>query len=48
MACEVWRHGFINDGSDDGLEAENALLKKMQIEENLKVEIVTEALAKKW
>lgn len=30
------------------LEAENARLKKMYIEEKLKVEIVTEALAKKW
>jgi len=30
------------------LEAENARLKKMYIEENLKAEIVTEALAKKW
>jgi len=31
-----------------GLEAENARLKKMYIEEKLKAEIVTEALAKKW
>ena len=30
------------------LEAENARLKKMSIEEKLKAEIVTEALAKKW
>jgi len=30
------------------LEAENAWLKKMYIEEKLKAEIVTEALAKKW
>ena len=30
------------------LEAENARLKKMYIEEKLKVEIVTEELAKKW
>jgi len=30
------------------LEAENAHLKKMYIEEKLKAEIVTEALAKKW
>jgi putative transposase len=30
------------------LEAENARLKKMFIEEKLKAEIVTEALAKKW
>lgn len=30
------------------LEAESARLKKMYIEERLKVEIVTEALAKKW
>ena len=30
------------------LEAENARLKKMYIEERLKAEIVTEALAKKW
>jgi hypothetical protein len=30
------------------LEAENARLKKMYIEEILKAEIVTEALAKKW
>ena len=30
------------------LEAENARLKKMYIEEKLKAEIVTEALAKKW
>lgn len=29
-------------------EAENARLKKMYIEEKLKAEIVTEALAKKW
>ena len=30
------------------LEAENARLKKRYIEEKLKAEIVTEALAKKW
>jgi len=30
------------------LEAENARLKKMYIEEKLKAEIVTEPLAKKW
>ncbi len=30
------------------LEAESARLKKMYIEEKLKVEIVTEALAKMW
>jgi putative transposase len=30
------------------LEAENARLKKMYIEEKRKAEIVTEALAKKW
>ena len=30
------------------LEAETARLKKMYIEEKLKAEIVTEALAKKW
>jgi putative transposase len=30
------------------LEAESARLKKMYIEERLKAEIVTEALAKKW
>jgi putative transposase len=30
------------------LEAENARLKKMYIEEKIKAEIVTEALAKKW
>jgi len=30
------------------LKAENARLKKMYIEEKLKAEIVTEALAKKW
>ena len=30
------------------LDAENARLKKMYIEEKLKAEIVTEALAKKW
>ena len=30
------------------LEAENARLKKMYIEENLKAEILNEALAKKW
>ena len=30
------------------LEAENARLKKMYIEEKLKAEIVTEALEKKW
>ena len=30
------------------LEAGNARLKKMYIEEKLKAEIVTEALAKKW
>jgi putative transposase len=30
------------------LESENASLKKMYIEEKLKAEIVTEALAKKW
>ena len=30
------------------LEAENARLKKMYIEEKLKAEIVTEALPKKW
>jgi len=30
------------------LEAENSRLKKMYIEEKLKAEIVTEALAKKW
>ena len=30
------------------LEAENARLKKMYIEEKLKAKIVTEALAKKW
>ena len=30
------------------LEAENARLKKMYIEEKLNAEIVTEALAKEW
>ena len=30
------------------LEADNVRLKKMYIEEKLKAEIVTEALAKKW
>ena len=30
------------------LEAKNVRLKKMYIEEKLKAEIVTEALAKKW
>lgn len=30
------------------LEVENARLKKIYIEEKLKAEIVTEALAKKW
>jgi len=30
------------------LETENTRLKKMYIEEKLKAEIVTEALAKKW
>jgi putative transposase len=30
------------------LEAENTRLKKMYVEEKLKAEIVTEALAKKW
>ena len=30
------------------LEAENARLNKMYIEEKLKAEIVTEALVKKW
>ena len=30
------------------LEAENARLKRVYIEEKLKAEIVTEALAKKW
>ena len=30
------------------LEAKNARLKKMYVEEKLKAEIVTEALAKKW
>lgn len=30
------------------LEAENARLKKLYIEEKLKAEIVAEALAKKW
>jgi len=30
------------------LEAENVRLEKIYIEEKLKVEIVTEALAKKW
>jgi len=30
------------------LEAENARLKKMYVEEKLKAEIVTEAFAKKW
>ena len=30
------------------LEAENAYLKKMYIEEKLKAEIVIEVLAKKW
>jgi putative transposase len=30
------------------LEADNARLKKMYIDEKLKAEIVTEALAKKW
>lgn len=30
------------------LEAENARLRKMYVEEKLKAEIVTEALAKKW
>ena len=31
-----------------GLEAENARLRKMYVEEKLKAEIVAEALAKKW
>lgn len=31
-----------------GLEAENARLRKMYVEEKLKAEIVTEALEKKW
>ncbi len=30
------------------LEAENARLRKMHVEEKLKAEIVTEALEKKW
>jgi putative transposase len=30
------------------LEAENARLRKMYIEEKLKAEVVAEALAKKW
>jgi len=30
------------------LEAENARLRKMYVEEKLKAEIVSEALAKKW
>jgi putative transposase len=30
------------------LEAENARLRKMYVEEKLKAEIVTEALKKKW
>ena len=30
------------------LEAENALLKKMYIEEKLKAEILNEAITKKW
>lgn len=30
------------------LEAENARLRKMYVEEKLKVEVVAEALAKKW
>ena len=30
------------------LEAENARLRKMYVEEKLKAEIVAEALAKKW
>jgi len=30
------------------LEAENARLRKMYVEEKLKAEIVTEALEKKW
>jgi putative transposase len=30
------------------LEAENARLKKLYIEEKLKAEVVAEALAKKW
>ena len=48
-----WRANY--DGMDTSmiarmkeLEAENARLKKMYIEEKLKAEIVTEALAKKW
>jgi len=48
-----WRAKY--DGMDTSmiarmkeLEAENARLKKMYIEEKLKAEIVTEALAKKW
>jgi putative transposase len=31
-----------------GLEAENARLKKMYIEEKLKAEILNEAITKKW
>lgn len=51
--CYKWRAKY--GGMDTsmmarmkGLEAENARLKKMYIEEKLKAEIVTEALAKKW
>jgi putative transposase len=36
------------NGASSELEAENARLKRMYIEEKLKAEIVTEALAKKW
>ena len=48
-----WRQEFGGLKSDQvkrmkELEAEKARLKKMYIEEKLKAEIVTEALAKKW
>jgi putative transposase len=36
------------NGASSELEAETARLKRMYIEEKLKAEIVTEALAKKW
>ena len=46
MALEVRRDGRVDDVAHEGLEAENARLRKMYIEEKLKAEIASEALQK--
>jgi hypothetical protein len=48
MACQKRWYGHLHDGPLEGLESEKTRLKKMNFEERLKAEIMTESLAKKW